>query len=146
MYKNELKELLEQDQEIWNACLEEIEKRREIRHKRVMERQIKKFNKLSKSQEEDEIQGGHSNHQSDCSKGQGLEKVKKWVINLSSVPLTKDQEDLLAHGPNFMITPQKPPLGEYITNIEKACQNSDSNTMEELRSEVYRILRQPHPT
>ena len=43
-----------------------------------------------------------------------------------------------------MITPQKPPLGEYITNIEKACQSLDANTAEELRSEVYRVLRQPH--
>ena len=30
MYKNELKDLLEQDQEIWNACVEEIEKRKEL--------------------------------------------------------------------------------------------------------------------
>ena len=54
MYKNELKEILEQeqDQEIWKVCLEEIDKRREIRHNRVMERQIRKFNKLSKSWEE----------------------------------------------------------------------------------------------
>ena len=60
------------------------------------------------------------------------------------VPLTKDQEDLLAHGPNFVTTPKKPPLGEYITNIEKACQSLDADSVEELRSEVYRVLRQPH--
>ena len=141
MYKNELKETLGQDQEKWKACLEEIDKRREIRHNRLMERQIIKFNKLSKSWE-DQIQGGYSKHQIDCSKEQGPEKVKKWVINLSSVPLTKDQEDLLAHGPNFVITPKEPPLGEYITNIEKVCQSLDANSVEELRSEVYK--RQPH--
>ena len=113
MYKNELKELLKQDQEIWNACLEEIEKRKEIRHRRVMEGQIKKLNKLLKSwEEQDQKQGGHSNHQSDRSKERGQDSydtAKKWVINLSSVPLTKDQENLLAHGPNFVITPQNPP-------------------------------------
>ena len=96
-----------------------------------MERQIGKFNRLLKSQEEqDQKQGGHSNHQSGCSKEQGLEsydRAKKWVINLSSIPLTKDQETLLVHGPIFAITPQKPPLGEYITNIEKACQSLDTN-------------------
>ena len=43
-----------------------------------------------------------------------------------------------------MITPKKPPLGEYISNIEKACQSLDTNTTEELRSEVYKVLRQPH--
>ena len=98
-----------------------------------MERQIKKFNKLLKSREEDQKQGGHSNHQSGCSKEQGPKRTKKWVINLSSIPLTKDQENLLAHGPNFVVTPQKPPLGEYITNIEKACQSLDTNNVEELR-------------
>ena len=96
---------------------------------------------------EDQIQGGHSKHLSDHTKDNkenGPDKVKKWVINLSSVPLTKDQEDLLAHGPNFVIIPKKPPLGEYITNIEKACQSLDVNSTEELRSEVYRVLRQTH--
>ena len=89
-----------------------------------MKRQIKKFEILVKIRE-DQIQGGHSKHLSDHTKDNkenGPDKVKKWVINLSSVPLTKDQEDLLAHGPNFVIIPKKPPLGEYITNIEKACQ------------------------
>ena len=123
IYKSELKELLEEDQDIWNACLEEIEKRKELRHKRVMERQIRKFNKLlslKNSREEQDQQGGCSKHQSDCSKEQGPqnkesaknnERTKKWVINLSSIPLTKDQENLLAHGPNFAVTPQKPPWG-----------------------------------
>ena len=69
---------------------------------------------------------------------------KNWVINLSSIPLTQEQDSLLAHGPNFVVTPQKPPYGEYITSIEKACQSLDSNTAEELRSDIYRVLRQPH--
>ena len=43
-----------------------------------------------------------------------------------------------------MITPKKPPLGEYITNIEKACQSLDVNSVEELRSEVYWVLRKTH--
>ena len=69
---------------------------------------------------------------------------KKWVINLSSIPLTKEQENLLSHGPNFAISPKKPPLGDYILNIEKACQSLDTNMAEELRSEAYRVLRKPH--
>ena len=68
---------------------------------------------------------------------------KKWVINLSSVPLTKDQESLLEHGPNFAVTPQRPPYGEYIKAIETACQSLDPNSAEELRSDVYRVLRHP---
>ena len=94
-----------------------------------MERQIRKFNSLL-YQEEQSQKGGCSKHQSGHSKVQGpgnkdkvldknknentdknQERTKKWVINLSSVPLTKAQEDLLVHGPNFVVTPQKPPWG-----------------------------------
>ena len=145
MFMNELKDIVE-DQMIWKACLDEINKRKGIRHRRVMDRQIKKFNNLVKIQE-GELQSGCSKHQGDHSQEKeenGPDKVKKWVINLLSVPLTKDQEDLLAHGPNFSITPKKPPLGEYITNIEKACQSLDVNSVEELRSDIYRVLRQTH--
>ena len=123
MYKEELEDLLKHDPEMWNACQEEIEKRRELRHKKVMERQISKFNRLLQKGQKKQEQGGHSNHQDDCiDKGPYMDGVKKWVINLSSIPLTKEQESLLAHGPNFAITPKKPPLGEYISNIEKVCQ------------------------
>ena len=45
MYKKQLEDLLH-DQEVWSACEEEIQKRRELRHKRVMERQMSKFNRL----------------------------------------------------------------------------------------------------
>ena len=46
-------------------------------------------------------------------------------------------------GPNFAVTPQRPPYGEYIKAIETACQSLDPNSAKELRSEVYRILRHP---
>ena len=84
--------MIGQDQVIWQACLDEINKRREIRHSKVMNRQIKKFEKLVKNREE-QIQGGHSKQHSDQSKDKediGSNKEKKWVINLSSFPLTKD--------------------------------------------------------
>ena len=143
MYKKQLEDLLQHDQEVWNACEEEIQKRRELRHKRVMERQISRFNRLLHGQKKQE-QGGHSKNVDCLDQDQHLDKAKKWVINLSSIPLTKEQERLLAHGQNFAITPKKPPLGDYISNIEKACQSLDTNLAEELRSEVYRVLRQPH--
>ena len=122
MYQNECKDLI--DQEMWNACVTEIERVKELRHGTVMERQISEFNKLLLGKNCKD-QGGHSNHPSGCSNQQGPEmnknRVKKWVINLSCTPLTQEQESLLAHGPNFAVTPQNPPLGEYITLIETAC-------------------------
>ena len=32
----------------------------------------------------------------------------KWVINLSSKPLTQAQRSIVAKGPNFMVTPRHP--------------------------------------
>ena len=112
MYQSELKELI--DQEMWNASIAEIERRKELRHRRVMERQISKFNRLF-GEKIHKDQGGHSKQQSDhsTSNQQGPEMnntiQKKWVINLSSSPLTQEQESLLTHGPNFVVTHQKPP-------------------------------------
>ena len=45
----------------------------------------------------------------------------KWVINLSSKPLTQAQRSVLAKGPNFAVTPRHPPNLEYIMTIEAAC-------------------------
>ena len=39
------------------------------------------------------------------------EVTKKWVTNLSSTPLTEEQERLLAHGPKFSIRPRQPQSG-----------------------------------
>ena len=75
-----------------------------------------------------------SNKDDHTDQGQSTENVKKWVINLSSIPLTEEQENILSHRPNFAISPKKPLLGDYILNIEKACQSLDTNIAEELSS------------
>ena len=105
---------------------------------------MSKFDRLVYGQKKQE-QGGCSNKDDHTDQGQPIDNAKeKWVINLSSILLTKKQENLLSHGPNFAISPKKPLLGDYILNIEKACQSLDTNTAEELRSEVYMVLRKPH--
>ena len=118
IYEKQLQEILQDDQEMWNACQEEVLKRKELRHQRVMERQMSKFDRHLYGQKKQE-QGGHSNKDDCTDQGQPIDKAKKWVINLSSIPLTKKQESLLAHGPNFAISPKKPLLGDYILNIER---------------------------
>ena len=69
------------------------------------------------------------------------EETRKWVINLSSQPLTEKQEKLLAWGPKCVIKPKQPPVEEYITAIEKACTKLDQGPVEELRVEVKKVLR-----
>ena len=69
----------------------------------------------------------------------------KWVINLSSKPLTPAQRSVLAKGPNFAVSPKQPPNLEYITAIEAACTELTQGDAEELRADVNRVLRSYHP-
>ena len=69
------------------------------------------------------------------------EDRKKWVPNLSSTPLTKDQESLLSHGPKFVIIPKQTPVSEYITAVEQACTKLSQGESEELRVEVKRAVK-----
>ena len=65
----------------------------------------------------------------------------KWVHNLSKTPLTEAQEKVLAHGPNFAITTKEPPVSEYISQIERVCQQLEKGKAEELRGEIKQILK-----
>ena len=58
----------------------------------------------------------------------------KWVINMSKKPLTNAQEKLLAHGPDYAITPRSPPIEEYIAAIEHTCQNLTQGEADEMRA------------
>ena len=60
----------------------------------------------------------------------------KWVINLSSKPLTQAQRSVLAKGPNFVVSPRHPPNLEYITAIETACTKLSQKDTEELRADI----------
>ena len=55
--------------------------------------------------------------------------------------LTKAQQKLLAHGPNFVVVPKEPPASEYIMAIEKACLKLAAGKAEVLRGEIKAILK-----
>ena len=69
----------------------------------------------------------------------------KWVINLSSKPLTKAQRSVLVKGPNFVVSPKHPTNSEYITTIESACTKLSQQDAEELRTDINQVLRVSHP-
>ena len=60
----------------------------------------------------------------------------KWVINLSSKPLTQVQRCVLAKGPNFAVLPRHPPNLEYITAIESACTKLSQLDAEDHRADI----------
>ena len=156
---------------MWNVeCGKYIKYVKEIRHNKVLQRQVSKFERLV--QKNCAKRSGHSKqchssiymhhsrymhsgrymYQQDTDTDPDAEtdlefsnQRKKWVINLSDVPLTPTQEVVLTHRPNFAVTPKNPPILAYITSLEVACQKLNTNTAEELRSEGYRALRYSHP-
>ena len=71
---------------------------------------------------------------------------KKWVIHLSSTPLTSTQDVLLAHGPDFVMAHLNPPYLECIAAIECVWQSLNTNEAEELRADIYRALRHSQPS
>ena len=68
----------------------------------------------------------------------------KWVINLSSKPLTQPQRSLLAKGPNYAIAPRHPPNLEYLTAIESVCTKLSQQDAQELRADINTVLRGSH--
>ena len=70
---------------------------------------------------------------------------EKWVVNLSSQPLSQAERSLLTHGPNYAVTSRCPPVIECITTIEEVCQKMEKGEVEELRGEVKAILKRAHP-
>ena len=60
----------------------------------------------------------------------------KWVINLSSKPLTQAQRSVLAKGPNFVVSPRHHPNLEYVTAIESACTKLSQQDAKELRADI----------
>ena len=71
----------------------------------------------------------------------GTEDTKKWVRNLSSTPLSEDQERLLAQGPKFSIKPRQPPVSEYVVAVEQACSRLEKGEVDEIRVEVKKALK-----
>ena len=150
--------------EVIEECHGFISHRRERRHLSTLERQIKKYNQLwqrntggrsnfqhgSKTREETNKENGEESpigtisnpveRSQDSSTSKEKEEYRKWVYNLSKTPLTKDQKKALARGPNFAVI-AKPPVSEYISQIEKACQQLDQRKAEELRGETKAILK-----
>ena len=146
MYQNKLSGIIRED--LMKKSIEFIKQHKEARHKTVMDRQIKKYNKLwaqkyesgryMYSTDSGNGTGGHSN--------QDKTDTKCWVVNLSQQPLTQAEETVLAHGPNFAVTPKTPPFKEYITAAEVACQNLKPSEADEFRAEIARILKQTRPS
>ena len=145
---NRIKEILldKNDHNTLEECKILIERIREYRHNSIMRRQKAKFEGLMQWK-----QGGRSNQVkigssqnrdiNDTDTDIDIEDKNKWVRNLSSIPLSEEQERLLAQGPKFSIKPRQPPFSEYVVAVEQACSRLDKGEAEEMRVEVKKALK-----
>ena len=95
------------------------------------------------------LHGGHDGNHSNPTKQNNtsehnIRRENTWVNNLSSTPLTKEEEKALSNGPNYAIVPRLPPIREYITAIENVCNQLEQGKAEELRGEVKKVLKKVH--
>ena len=170
---NTLESLLNKD--IMENCHEFIYHIKERRHYKTMERQKKKFEKLwlKKTVDRSNIQSGGDGRNQNQNLNGTVETIQptdtveaetsttsvhnknnnnnnnnnkvKWVHNLSKTPLTEAQEKVLAHVPNFAITTKELPVSEYISQIERVCQQLEKGKAEELRGEIKQIIKKTQP-
>ena len=72
---------------------------------------------------------------------------KKWVINLSSKPLTDGEQSLLQKGPKFAVSSSRVPLTEYIAVTKRICGELGENITGKDCTEIYQktkeILQNP---
>ena len=106
MYQTKLSAIISED--LMKQSIEFIKEHRESRHKTGMERHIKKYNKLWAQKYESGINSTDSSNGTGGHSNQDKIGAKCWVVNLSHQPLSQAQETVLAHGPNFAVTPKTP--------------------------------------
>ena len=160
-------------QAIQEHCTEFIDKVREVRFNKVRDRQIGKFtrslnknnfngnsennnsnsrvrsnNNQAQSNSDSNLDNiSNSNNNNNLVQGSNIGNVgSKWVVNLSSSPLTPVQVSLLSKGPNSGLTPTNPPYVEFVSAVEVACQRLTDQDAQELVVEVNILLKRTKPS
>ena len=86
-------------------CTNFINKVRELKVIKIWDRQVNKFNRLMGNKDKELMAQPLANN----NQLQSQSNPNKWVINLSSTPLSLAQESPLTKGPNYGVAP-KPPI------------------------------------
>ena len=166
---NQLKSRI--DREAMEECNKFIKVKREARHLKTLERQKNKFERLCQRNtggHSNTKHGGNGNGHSNINTSnvpsnekqnnnkttttnvppnqvQNNNDSNNWVRNLSKILLAQAQEQVLSHGPNFAIVAKEPPIGEYIAQVEKVCQQLKQGEAENQRGEIKSILKKIYP-
>ena len=69
------------------------------------------------------------------------EGLERWVLNRTSVTLTKPQNDVLRLGLNFALAPNRIPVKDFIAAVETATPKLDDNAADDLRMRICGVIR-----
>ena len=70
---------------------------------------------------------------------------KKWVLNISSKPLTDTEESALQKGMNFAIAPKKIPIAEIVAAVEGSISELSAEEKLKVRAQVSEVLSRARP-
>ena len=101
------------------------------------ERQLKKFNTLYQKRKD--------NQQKEINEQTTTVDKSKWVINLSTYNITKDERELLENGMNFSVTPPALPTIDLIAKIETTLTGMITEEADTIRADLSSIIRKAKP-
>ena len=70
---------------------------------------------------------------------------KKTVVNLSQRPLSSTENKVLSLGMNFALPPKSIPVEDIIQSTEPALQHLNKTTADDVRIQLYQVLKQAKP-
>ena len=73
------------------------------------------------------------------------EGLDRWLVNRTSVTLTKPQNDVLRLGLNFALAPNRVPVKDFIAAVETATTKLDEDAADDLRMRVCGVIRKARP-
>ena len=107
------------DQDDFEKIVKMTKETEEFEFTRVKERQRRKLQNLLEPRNESRDARAHHEEAASRFDDRSVSK-KNWIINLSSLKLSKEQTSVLEHGFNFARAPNKVPKEEIIAGVEAA--------------------------
>ena len=129
--KNKLKNTFEDKDYEWLEII--IEKSKQMEHKKVQERQIRKYSALieEKQNEKESDRKGRED-----TENMRKEKLKNEVVDLTKDGIDNDMKAYLRLGPDFCEAPNRIPVEKMITITEGMCNTIEKKGQEENKEEV----------
>jgi len=117
--------------QLWNQLTQQMQVTENAEFSRSKEIQVQKFNRLIAQSTDKGKRGGS--------------KDSRWIVNISSRDLDGPERSVLSKGLNFVVSPSRIPVEEFVAATEKICSQLEPQKADALRSEVTFALNKAKP-